>query len=169
MSHPHQQPAYPPMVAEPARVSRQRPTLWVAPLGLAGLQLPTAMSGGLPTGQRLALLAAVVVVFGGAGIAAGALDQPELVPLVMSAGFIGILLALRWSLAHKRRSFGLVRTTPLQFDLVVALAQLPADRIDQGRQLHDRLVWLLQQPTPDPVAVQQCEGWMAQLATGRWP
>jgi hypothetical protein len=160
MSHPHQQPAYPPMVAEPARVSRQRPTLWVAPLGLAGLQLPTAMSGGL---------AAVVVVFGGAGIAAGALDQPELVPLVMSAGFIGILLALRWSLAHKRRSFGLVRTTPLQFDLVVALAQLPADRIDQGRQLHDRLVWLLQQPTPDPVAVQQCEGWMAQLATGRWP
>jgi hypothetical protein len=59
----------------------------------------------------------------------------------------------------------MVQLTPLQLDLVVALDQLPAARVDAGRQLHDRLVWLLQQPTRDPAAVQQCESWMWQLAT----
>ena len=159
MSQPYRSPA----PEQPVLAPGGRATLWCAPRGLTGVQLRSALSGRLPAGQRLAVLAVALLVAAGGGAAAG---QPALLVLVAVGGGAAVLAHFQWALGRKRRSHGMVQVTPLQFDLIVALDQLPADRIDAGRQLHDRLVWLLQQPTSDPAAVQQCEFWMWQLATG---
>jgi hypothetical protein len=125
------------------------------------------LSSALPAEQRLAVLAVVVLFAGAGGATTGATDDPAFLALAIGAACLIAAALNRWFLTRKRRAHGLVKMTPLQFDLLIALSQLPADRIDAGRHLHDRLVWLLQQPTRDPAAVQQCEHWMWQLASGR--
>jgi hypothetical protein len=163
MSQPYQSQA----PEQPVLAPGGRARLWCAPRGLTGLQLRTALSGRLPAEQRLAVLGVALLIGIGGGAAAGAADEPALVGFVVAAVVVAVGAFCRWALARKRRSHGLVQVTPLQFDLIVALDQLSADRIDAGRQLHDRLVWLLQQPTRDTAAVQQCEYWMWQLVTGQ--
>jgi hypothetical protein len=161
MPQPHQSPT----AERPVLAPGGRATLWCAPRGLTGHQLRTALSSTLPTGLRAAVLApAVVLPALGAGVSETT-DGPLVFALALVAGLVAAMALQWWALRRKRRSFGMVQLTPLQFDLVVALDQLPAARVDAGRQLHDRLVWLLQQPTRDPAAVQQCESWMWQLAT----
>lgn len=151
---------------QPVLAPGGRLTLWCAPRGLTGFQLRAALSNTLPAGQRVGVLTVVVLVAGVGGGVAGATDQPGFLALAMGVAFFLAVGLSRWCLTRKRRSHGLVQATPLQFDLLVALAELPADRIDAGRQLHDRLFWLLQQSPRDPAAVRQCEYWMWQLATG---
>jgi hypothetical protein len=156
-------PAGPPPVLDPGG----RATLWGAPRGLTGLQLRTALSGTLPTGLQLAVVTpAIVLPALGAGVGE-ATGEPLVFALSLVAGLVGAMALQWWALRRKRWSHGMVLLTPLQFDLLVALDQLPAARVDAGRQLHDRLVRLLQQPTRDPAAVQQCELWAWQLVTGR--
>ena len=158
-------PADPPAPA-PAP-ARQRATLWMAPWQVPGPQLREAASGRLPGWQRIALSVVVAVVCGAVGVLGAAADDPGLPALGVALALVVALVLLRVLVARKRRAFGMVQVTPWQFDLLVALGQLPADRIDSGRQLHDHLVWLLQQPSRDEAAVQQCEAWMVQLTGSR--
>ena len=155
-------PAAPPAPAP----GRQRATLWAAPWQVPGPQLREAISSRLPWPQRLVLIGTTFVLGGAVGVLGGASDDPA-VPVVGLAVVVpAVLVLLRVLLARKRRSYGMVQVTPRQLDLLVALGQLPAARIDSGRQLHDHFVWLAQQPSRDAAAVRECETWMEQLTAG---
>jgi hypothetical protein len=116
-------------------------------------------------GVKVGWLAVAVPIGALSGALGAEYDQPVF-PLLGVALF-AVLAGVHQHRAAtgRRRAAGMVRATPLQFDLYVALSQLPAARIDEGRWLQDHLVALLRAPVVDQAAVRQCEAWMWQLAT----
>jgi hypothetical protein len=157
----------PPGPADDAR-SVGSAKLWIGPRGLTGAQVRFAMRCRLSLWRRLAVVAVMVGLAVGAGGIVLGLGLDWLIPVTTVAS---VLVALRLQLGWMkgfRRQCGLVQVTPLQFDLVIAMEQLPAQRVDEGRHLHDALVWHLQQPRPDRGAVAAIEQHMHHLATTAW-
>lgn len=141
-----------------------RATLWLAPWWVTGPQLRQAVSAKLPGWQRTAVFvpfAVLVSVLAAVSIDA---DQPVVLAAGWALGFVALVVTMRALQIRRRLSFGLVRATARQFDLAVAVVRLPTGSIDSGRQLHDHLVWLLQQPVRDEAALRNCELRMEQLA-----
>ena len=103
-----------------------------------------------------------------AAVVAILFDQAVLSPLVVVVG-LALTLGLQQTwLRRIRLDHGFVLVTPLQFDLVCALSELPAPRIDEGRYLYDALVWHLQHARPDPAAVADIEQRMRYLLATAW-
>ena len=142
--------------------------LWVAPRGLTGPQLRAALRCRLSLGRRAAVLGLMFGVALVPGVVVLQLGQDWLVPvIIVLSAFVALRVQLGW-MKKLRRQYGLVQATPLQFDLLIAMEQLPAHRIDEGRQLHDALIWNLQQPEPDGATLASIEQHMHHLATTAW-
>lgn len=144
----------------------ERPRYWVAPWRMDGRHVREAARPGLSAPARaLAFLVLVAVCALGGGVA-GATGHLEIAVLVFVAAFGGYVLLLRRATTNRRRSWGMVQVTGTQFDLLVALSQVPVERVDEGRRAHDHLVWLLQQPRPHLAAVTGWESWSRHLLAG---
>jgi hypothetical protein len=132
---------------------------------MSGPQVRAVARPRVSVGTKLAWLAVAVPVGALSGALGAEYDQPVF-PLLGVALFAVLAGVHQYRSAVRRRlAAGMVRATPLQFDLSCAMAQLPAARVDEGRWLQDHLVALLRAPVVDQAAVRQCEAWMWQLAT----
>ena len=153
--------------AVPAVGSGRGPTkLWLPPRTVTGTQVRSLVR--LSPGRRAVVIGLAMLTGGGAAAVGTSSDQPGLSPLLLVAG-LALTLGLQQTwLRRIRRDHGFVVVTPVQFDLVCALSNLPAPRIDEGRQLYDTLVWHLQQPQPDRAALAAIEQHMRYLLATAW-
>lgn len=127
------------------KLTRREKRLWVGPQSMSGPGLRAAVK--LPTGALVTATLACSIAAATATIVADDRGWPA------SSGFLGAAAAFwvclfvlsRYAQARRRR-LGLVQVTQPQFDLLMALSQVAAVRIDEARRLHDDLVAAIADP-----------------------